>query len=104
MANQAYVIVGGGMTAAAAVGGIREVDKTGSIDVIGAEAHLPYNRPPLTKGLWKGNPLESIWRKENRETATFHVGRTVTQLDTRNKRVTDDKGTVYRFDKLLLAT
>jgi 3-phenylpropionate/trans-cinnamate dioxygenase ferredoxin reductase component len=58
-----HLIVGGGMTADAAVGGIREVDAHGSVGLIGAEAHPPYDRPPLSKGLWKGKPLEGIWRK-----------------------------------------
>src|SRR6516165_8264350 len=63
MPNYTYLIVGGGMTADAAVHGIREVDRDGSIGVLGAEGHPPYDRPPLSKKLWKGKPLESIWRK-----------------------------------------
>ena len=55
-----YLIVGGGMTGDAAVRGIREVDKQGSIGLIGSEPDAPYNRPPLTKGLWKGKPVDKI--------------------------------------------
>ena len=55
-----YLIVGGGMTADAAVQGIRQVDREGSIGVIGAESHQPYDRPPLSKGLWKGKPLNRV--------------------------------------------
>ena len=58
-----YLIVGGGMTADAAVRGLRDVDKEASIGLVSAEAVPPYNRPPLTKGLWKGKPLASVWRK-----------------------------------------
>ena len=57
-----YLIVGAGMTADAAVRGIRKHDAKGSIAVVGAEADPPYNRPPLTKALWKREPLDSIWR------------------------------------------
>lgn len=103
MPHYNYLIIGGGMTAAAAVEGIREVDAAGSIGLIGAEPDPPYNRPPLTKGLWKGKPLESIWRKTE-EKATLHLGRRVEKLDPTNKRVSDDQETVYTFDKLLLAT
>ncbi len=46
-----YLIVGGGMTGDAACKGIREHDAEGSITLVGAEAHPPYKRPPLTKGL-----------------------------------------------------
>jgi NADPH-dependent 2,4-dienoyl-CoA reductase/sulfur reductase-like enzyme len=104
MQNYTYSIVGGGMTAAAAVTGIREVDDKGSIGVIGAEPHPPYDRPPLSKGLWKDKPIESIWRKIDAQSLTFHLGRTARELDPRNKRVIDDQGTVYTFSKLLLAT
>lgn len=47
MPSYTYLLVGGGMTAAAAVAGIREVDERGSIGVIGGEPHPPYDRPPL---------------------------------------------------------
>ena len=104
MPNYKYLIIGGGMTGDAAVGGIREVDRTGSIGLIGAEAHRPYNRPPLSKALWKGKPLESIWRKDDDHSATIHLGRSACNLDSQSKRVTDDQGSVYHFEKLLLAT
>ena len=99
-----YLIVGGGMTAAAAIAGIREVDHAGSIGLIGADAHPPYDRPPLSKGLWKDKPMESIWRKTEDNAVKFHLGRTALQLDPQNKRVTDDQGTTYIYGKLLLAT
>jgi 3-phenylpropionate/trans-cinnamate dioxygenase ferredoxin reductase component len=104
MPDYKYLIVGGGMTADAALQGIREVDRTSSIGLIGSEPHPPYNRPPLTKGLWKDKPLTSIWRKTDRSSATLHTGRTARQLDAGKRRVTDDQGTEYQYEKLLLAT
>ncbi|MGE3241836.1 MAG: NAD(P)/FAD-dependent oxidoreductase [Pirellulales bacterium] len=104
MPHYTYLIVGGGMTADAAIGGIRDFDPNGSIGLVGDESHPPYDRPPLSKGLWKGKPLESIWRKSDFHGVTFHLGRKVRLLDPPNKRVTDDEGTAYTFDKLLLAT
>src|SRR5688500_6253387 len=92
------------MTADAAVGGIREVDPRGSVGLIGAESQPPYDRPPLSKGLWKGKPLEGIWRKAGGPGVTLHLGRRARMLDPPNRRVTDDRGTDYTFDKLLLAT
>lgn len=58
--HYSYLIVGGGMTADAAARGIRDVDARGTIGVIGAEADPPYARPPISKALWKGDPLDSI--------------------------------------------
>ena len=45
-----YVIVGGGMTGDAAIGGIREVDTDGSIALFGDESEVPYNRPASLQG------------------------------------------------------
>jgi NADPH-dependent 2,4-dienoyl-CoA reductase/sulfur reductase-like enzyme len=104
MPDYTYLIIGSGMTAAAAIEGIREVDQAGSIGVIGAEQHPPYDRPPLTKGLWKDKPLESIWRKIDDNATTFHQPRTAKALDPQSKRITDDHGTTYSYRKLLLAT
>jgi 3-phenylpropionate/trans-cinnamate dioxygenase ferredoxin reductase component len=59
------------MAAAAAVGGIRDVAPGGSIGLITAEPHSPYNRPPLSKGLWKGDPLDSIWSEADETVADW---------------------------------
>ena len=104
MPKYTYLIVGGGMTADAAVHGIREVDRDGSIGLLSAEAHPPYDRPPLSKKLWKGKPLESIWRQTESQGVTLHLGRTARHLDPQNKQITDDQGTTYGYGKLLLAT
>ncbi len=104
MEKYKYLIVGGGMTADAAVRGIRELDQGGTIGLIGNDPNPPYNRPPLTKGLWKGKPLESIWRRTNEFTVDLHLGRTARSLDTMKKVVSDDHGSEYQYEKLLLAT
>lgn len=105
MRHYTYLIIGGGMTADAAVDGIRQIDAEGAIGLISAETQPPYNRPPLSKKLWQGKPLDSIWRgTPNKAGVTLHLGRIVESLDPANKQVTDNQGNVYTFDKLLLAT
>ena len=104
MSDYTYLIVGGGMTADAAAQALHEADPKGSIGLIGAEPHAPYDRPPLSKALWKGEPEEKIWRKTAATGATLHLGRRVTAIDPAGHSATDDRGTVYRFKKLLLAT
>lgn len=104
MTNYQYVIIGGGMTAAAAVDGIRKVDSTGGIGLIGAELDAPYDRPPLSKAVWKGTPLDSIWRKTEDKGVAFHLGRVVKEIVPKQKRVVDDKGDVHTYQRLLLAT
>src|ERR1041385_4297216 len=104
MAGFKYLIIGGGMTADAAVQGIREVDRNGTIGLISAENDPPYDRPPLTKGLWKDKSIDDIWRNAAKEHAQLHLGRTVTSIDPARKQVTDDRGEIYSYEKLLLAT
>jgi len=104
MPDYTYLIVGGGMTADAAAHAVREVDPAGSIGIIGAERHPPYDRPPLTKALWKGEPEDKIWRKTAETGAVLHEGRRVMAIDSRAHSATDDRGATYRFKKLLLAT
>src|SRR4051794_17850202 len=45
------VIVGGGLAAAKACGKLRELGWAGGLTVVTREAHPPYERPPLSKGL-----------------------------------------------------
>ncbi len=116
MPHYNYLIIGGGMTADSAVQGIREIDSTGSIGLISAESHPPYDRPPLSKGLWTGQPVDSIWRKTEAVGVTLHLERIAQPLDAEQKQVTvqlpDEQrrsvpgspDTVYTYDKLLLAT
>lgn len=99
-----YLIIGGGMTAAAAANGIREVDDEGSIAVVSAEERRPYDRPPLTKALWTGKATtDDIWR-DVPGGVTYFEGRQVAALDREKRQVTDATGDVIGYGKLLLAT
>ncbi|HKY59666.1 MAG TPA: FAD-dependent oxidoreductase [Gemmatimonadota bacterium] len=104
MNSYEYLIVGGGMSADAAVQGIREVDPDGTIGVVGADTHPPYDRPPLSKSLWKGKPEAAIWRGTEETGAILHLGRTIQGIDLHAKSVIDDQGVEYGYGKLLMAT
>ncbi len=99
-----YLIFGGGMTAAAAAEGIREVDPNGSIGLISAEEYPPYNRPPLTKKLWLGKPEEIIWRKLPEQHVKALLGCRIARLDAGQKQLVDEAGHAYGYGRLLLAT
>jgi 3-phenylpropionate/trans-cinnamate dioxygenase ferredoxin reductase subunit len=103
MAHYKYLIIGGGMAGDAATRGIRELDPVGSIGLISMEPDPPYMRPNLSKGLWKGRPVEKIWRKTE-ERAELMLGRMATKLDPQEKTVQDDRGDEFTYDKLLLVT
>lgn len=104
MTEYKYLIVGGGMTAGAAIDGIRSVDKEGGIALITAEADGPYDRPPLTKGLWKGDKGVADIRHEIPAGVELFTERQVKSLDLAKKQVIDAEERIYRYDKLLLAT
>jgi len=103
MKNYKYLIIGGGLAGDGATRGIRELDADGSIGLISMEPDPPYMRPNLSKGLWKGRPVEKIWRKTE-ERAELHLNRKAAQLDPQKKYVRDDGGDEYTYDKLLIAT
>lgn len=99
-----YLIIGGGMTAAAAAKAIREADPKGLIGMFSAEPHLPYNRPPLTKKLWLGKSEETIWRDLPQHHLETFLNRRIISLDAPRKSIQDEFGNAYAYNKLLLAT
>ncbi len=104
MKHYQYLIIGGGLAGDAAVRGIRELDAKGSIGMFSTELNPPYTRPELSKGLWKGRPLEKVWRGTKHLGADLILGCKVIHLDPLEKCVRDELGNDYTFDKLLLAT
>ncbi|HJW29811.1 MAG TPA: FAD/NAD(P)-binding oxidoreductase, partial [Saprospiraceae bacterium] len=92
MSDHKYLIIGGGMTADAAVKGIRQLNTSDSIGVISSEEHLPYNRPPLSKALWKGEPIETVWRKTPSANVEIHLSRRVKSIHPEGSVVVDDDG------------
>src|SRR3990172_8501213 len=104
MKHHKYLIIGGGLAGDGATRGIRELDTEGSIGMISMEPDPPYMRPNLSKGLWKGRPVEKIWRKTEERGTELHLGRKATHLDLEKKVVRDDRGDEYTYEKLLLAT
>jgi NADPH-dependent 2,4-dienoyl-CoA reductase/sulfur reductase-like enzyme len=104
MPEYRYLIVGGGMTGDSACRGIRDHDSAGSIGLVGAEDRPPYARPPLTKGLWLGKAEDSIWRGTEKLDVDLHTGRRIVSLDLDGRTAIDDRGDVYGYERVLLAT
>ncbi|MDA8155479.1 MAG: FAD-dependent oxidoreductase [Actinomycetota bacterium] len=104
-----YIIIGGGLAGASAVAGIRELDKNGPVLLAGAEQHLPYDRPPLTKKLWFGKKkVEDIFIKDRKyyddNGVVLLTGRKIVSMNAREKTVMDEKGESHLYKKLLIAT
>ena len=99
-----YIIVGGGMTGSSAVMGIREVDSEGTIAMFSRDKFGPYNRPPLSKGLWKKGKVDDIMRPMEKYHIDLFLKDKITAINPTEKWVESEKGERYAYDKLLLAT
>jgi len=99
-----YLIVGGGMTAASAVEGIREVDRNGSVALFSKESTPPYKRPPLSKSLWKQGKVEDIWRDIDYRSVDLYLDCSIDHLHPAEKLVQDQTGNQFQYEKCLLAT
>jgi len=104
-----YIIVGGGLAGASAVEGIRERDHIGTIALFAKEDRLPYDRPPLSKGLWTGKakledlPIhdDAFYSSHN---VHLHRNTEVMELHPAMHQVLDANGNRYTYEKLLMAT
>jgi 3-phenylpropionate/trans-cinnamate dioxygenase ferredoxin reductase subunit len=103
------VVVGAALAGARAVTALREEGHYGPITLVGAEPHLPYERPPLSKGYLMGkDPLESAfvhpedWYAENDVTLRLSTRAAAIDRDAARVRLAD--GEELPYDRLLLAT
>jgi NADPH-dependent 2,4-dienoyl-CoA reductase/sulfur reductase-like enzyme len=104
-----YIIIGGGMAGQRAIGGIRRLDSDGTIALVSAENHLPYERPPLSKGYLTGKEgLDHVYLKEEgyyaEENADLILGVAAEKVDPSAHRVLLADGRELAYEKLLLAT
>ncbi len=107
--HQTLVIAGSGLAAGKAVEQLRDDGFEGPVVLYGEEHHLPYERPPLSKGYLTGaDPLESAfvhdpgWYDDN--DVDLRLGTRVTSIDPATHEVVDETGRRQPYDKLLLAT
>jgi NADPH-dependent 2,4-dienoyl-CoA reductase/sulfur reductase-like enzyme len=68
------------------------------------ELDPPYTRPYLSKNLWKGTPLEKVWKDTESQGVELLLNHRVTELKLQKKCVQDETGEEYTYEKLLLAT
>lgn len=104
-----YVIIGAGQAGGRAAQALRQADPDAGIVLIGEEAHVPYERPPLSKDLITTEAsLERVqlhapdWYAENR--VELVLGDAATKIDPRAHTVTLASGRSVPYRKLLLAT
>ncbi|HET6537753.1 MAG TPA: FAD-dependent oxidoreductase [Sphingopyxis sp.] len=103
------VIVGGGHGGAQAAVGLRTQKFEGSIAIIGEEAELPYERPPLSKEYFAGEKEferimlrpEKYW---NERQVTMLLGHKVVSVDPAAHQLMTDSGEIISYGKLIWAT
>lgn len=103
------VIVGAGHGGAAAAAQLRQNKFEGSIVVVGDEADLPYERPPLSKDYFSGDKSfdrilirpENFWTDRNIE---MRLKTRVVAVDSAAKRVTFEDGGSLGYGTLIWAT
>lgn len=105
---RSVVVVGGGLAAAKATGGLREGGFADGITLIGEEHEAPYERPPLSKGYLTGTEQRDSlfahppgWYAEH--DVELVLGTPVTGIDLASRTVTT-AGRAFGYDRLLLAT
>ncbi|WP_109313631.1 NAD(P)/FAD-dependent oxidoreductase [Ruegeria sp. AU67] len=102
------VVIGAGQAGSSLVARLRKDGFEGDITLIGAEQHLPYQRPPLSKAYLLGEmELERLFlRPESfyaENNITLRLGQRVTAIDPKAKTVTlGDE--VISYDELALTT
>ncbi|MCP4617882.1 MAG: FAD-dependent oxidoreductase [Bradyrhizobium sp.] len=102
------VIVGAGQAAAAAIVAMRGAGFNGTIDLVGEENHLPYERPPLSKDMLLGKAEAFQYRLSEQDArqhgVRLHLGQRATAIDTREQSVRLGDGRSLSYDALLIAT
>jgi 3-phenylpropionate/trans-cinnamate dioxygenase ferredoxin reductase subunit len=109
MTRQRIVIVGASLAGATAAATLRDDGFDGEIQLIGAETHLPYNRPPLSKGyLRQQERFEDQLVKPADYYAAHRIelrlGMRATAIDGTQRFVELAGGERVHYDRLLVAT
>jgi 3-phenylpropionate/trans-cinnamate dioxygenase ferredoxin reductase subunit len=104
-----FLLVGGGIASGNCARWLRRSGADGSIVLVGREPHLPYDRPPLSKGYLRGSEAvddalmqEAGWYEEQEIEALTKVSAMKLDLQARTVKLSNRE--VLSFGQLLLAT
>jgi nitrite reductase (NADH) large subunit len=102
-----YIIIGNGVAGVEAALAIRNNDMGGEIIIVSEENNLLYYRPRLIDYISGSVTFEkilsykeSIYEEKNIKNI---LGTRIVDIDKYKKEIKDEKGKVYKYDKLLLA-
>jgi len=103
------VVVGGGLTGGNAALEVCRLAPDAHVTLISSETHLPYQRPPLSKGFLRGTePFEAALVAPRSEYERLGIdlmlGRTVEKLEPEKKQIRLEGDEVIPYDRMLIAT
>jgi 3-phenylpropionate/trans-cinnamate dioxygenase ferredoxin reductase subunit len=106
---ETFAVVGAGQAGAWVARTLRAEGFAGRIVLIGAEAHFPYERPPLSKAVLKGAAAPdsaTLLTQEQAAQASIAcwLGERVDTIDRAARRLTCAGGRTLAYDKLFLTT
>ena len=109
MSEHKVVIIGAGEAGGQTAISLRQGSYEGRIIVLGDEAYIPYERPPLSKAFLAGEAeLERMYMRgpefypQNK--IELRLNTSVKTIDRTKKRVTLINGEALAYDKLVIAT
>ncbi|MDN5824771.1 MAG: NAD(P)/FAD-dependent oxidoreductase [Arthrobacter sp.] len=107
--GQTFVVVGAGQAGGTAIQKLRAEGFDGRIVLVGAESHLPYERPPLSKSYLKNEGwlshkslLGQQWY--DKQEVEVRLGTRAVALRSDDHQVVLDDDTTLDYDKILIAT
>ncbi|CAM2833365.1 NAD(P)/FAD-dependent oxidoreductase [Prescottella defluvii] len=101
------VIVGAGLAAVRAAEELRQAGYDGELVIVGDEPHLPYDRPPLSKEVVRGENDDTTLRPReffDEQRIDLRLGAAATGLDRENRTVALSDGTEIAYADLVIAT
>ena len=107
--SRSVVIIGGGHAAAEAVIALYQMGWRENIVMLSEEAHLPYQRPPLSKAFLKGDLDAAKLAIKNpamyeKVAADMRLNTRVVEIDRQQQQVVTDSGERVAYDFLIIAT
>jgi 3-phenylpropionate/trans-cinnamate dioxygenase ferredoxin reductase subunit len=103
------LIIGAGQSAIQCISTLKKEGYSGSITLVGEEEHLPYQRPPLSKGFLEDSiGKERLYFKKleffTENKVQLYLGSSAKKLEIDNQKVYLSDNSELEFDKLVFAT
>ena len=101
------VIVGAGLAGLRTAEELRKANFEGTIVLVGSEPHLPYDRPPLSKDVIRGERDDTTLKPRDffdDKQIELRLGTAAASVDTAAKTITLADGTQLDYDQLIIAT